>query len=167
MEKCKFLGFIDLGNKVMVSDPCYSIGIWCQGTIDNVVSGTYGCYISEGDTDRGHRIKELFITKSDRSISRDQIDTFMDFEVGVDSGTAGIFDYDYYEKFHKDSRDDAFEAWFDKYIIKDRPDYRITSNSGVWSRSGYGDGGYDCFAHIDEDKKVDAIRIIFINDTVL
>ncbi len=27
---------IELGDKVMVSDPCYDLDIWCQGVLENV-----------------------------------------------------------------------------------------------------------------------------------
>lgn len=168
MKNSKFLGMIKLSNKVMVSDPCYSVGTWCQGVVENVLPGTYNCYILSGMTDWGDRIKELYVTNSDRSISRDQINTTMSFDVGVDSGTAGIFDYDYYEKYHKNESQhdkEEQEAWYNKYVLKNFPDYKITSEKGIWSLSGYGDGGYDCFTHIDSEGYVDAIRIVFINDS--
>ena len=165
MKNSKFIGMINLSNKVMISDPCYLIDSWCQGEIENVVPGTYNCYVLDGDVPSwGHRIKELFITNSNRPISREEINTLMDFEVGVDSGIAGIFDYDYYEKYHKDSHDDAYKAWFDKYVLKNHPDFRITSDLGVWSRSGVGDGSYECYIHCDETGSVDAIRIVFIKE---
>lgn len=165
MKNSKFLGMIKLSNKVMVSDPCYSVGTWCQGVVENVLPGTYNCYILNGMTGWGDRIKELYVTNSNRPISREEINILMGFEVGVDSGIAGIFDYDYYEKYHKDSHDDAYNAWFDKYVLKNHPDFRITSDLGVWSRSGVGDGGYDCFTHIDSEGYIDAIRIVFISDS--
>ena len=32
---------IKLGNKVMVSDPCYGLDTWCQGVLENVLPGNY------------------------------------------------------------------------------------------------------------------------------
>ena len=32
---------IQLGEEVMVSDPCYSIGTWCQIKLSNVLPGFY------------------------------------------------------------------------------------------------------------------------------
>ena len=60
-----------------------------------------------------------------------------------------------WRKFIKDAHDDAYEAWFSKYVLKNYPDFRITSDLGVWLRSGIGDGSYECYIHCDETGLVD------------
>lgn len=52
MENVKEIskGFINLGEKVMVSDPCYEMGTWCQDTIDNMLKGIYKCDLEMCDT---------------------------------------------------------------------------------------------------------------------
>ena len=166
----KFIGMINLGNKVMISDPCYSIDTWCQGKIGNIVPGTYNCYVLQGIVkgweDWGVREKELYLIHTCSSIKPEDIVEPTNFEVGVDSGTAGIFDYDYYEKYHnkeKDKDKEVFEVWYDKYVCDVDENYKITSDLGVWSRSGLGDGGYKCFIHTNSEGKVDGMKIVFID----
>ena len=171
MKNSKFIGMINLKDKIIVSDPYFAVGTKNQGNIDNIVPGTYNCFIlKEKDANWGIKVNELFITNSDRPISRDQINTLADFEIRVDSGTAGIFDYDYYVKYHKDQHDDVYKVWYNKYVLKDYLDYRITANSGVWSISEYGDGIHDnclhkCYIHSDSSGSIDAIRLVFIDDS--
>ena len=96
---------IRLGNKVMVSDPCYGIGTWCQGVLENVREGIYNCFYTR-DSDR--RIASIRVAHesyyNENGDLREGVSVTMkreDFTVGVDSGQAGIFDYAYYEKYHK------------------------------------------------------------------
>lgn len=101
-----------LDDKVMVSDPCYDIGIWCQGVIENVFPGEYVClvkYIDKGSW--GIRVAAI------QAVHRDYIDsdlkeTLEDFEVGVDSGMAGIFDYKHYVRHH--TGDERDELWYNR-----------------------------------------------------
>lgn len=167
-NKKTFLGLITLGDKVVVSDPCYNICTWCSGIINNLFPGVYSCYVIQGIVkdweDWGVREKELYITHLCSSIKPEDISEPTNFEVGVDSGKAGIFDYDYYEKYHNEEKDkEAFEVWYDKYVCGVDENYKITSDLGVWSRSGLGDGSYECFIHTNSDGKVDGIKIVFID----
>lgn len=161
----KKIGQIELGPKVVVSDPCYSLGIWCMGILDDVKPGEYSCFINCIDTDWGNRIKELFIIHRSSSVCSGLINELMDFEVGVDSGTAGIFDYSYYEKTRED------DEWFNEKVIgmyDDGKDMNLSTNitdqRGVLCTSGYGDGGYDCFVHRNSVGQIDAIKVVFISD---
>lgn len=163
------IGLITLGDKVVVSDPCYNICTWCSGIINNLFPGVYSCHVIQGIVkdweDWGVREKELYITHLCSSIKPEDIVEPTNFEVGVDSATAGIFDYDYYEKYHNREKDkEAFEVWYDKYVCDVDEDYKITSDLGVWSRSGLGDGSYECFIHTNSEGKVDGIKIVFIDE---
>ena len=122
---------IKLGNKVMVSDPCYGLGTWCQGVLENVLPGNQKCdveYSDEGEW--GERVSAIEVVHE--NYNRPVEFEPEDFEVGVDSGQAGIFDYNYYIKYHTDSkeRDHVDDEWYDmvcnhtsEYISN--PDYTL------------------------------------------
>lgn len=104
---------IKLGNKVMVSDPCYGLGTWCQGVLENVLPGNYKCYVEYSDEgDLGERVSAIEVVHEnyDRPVPIELEPE--NFEVGVDSGQAGIFDYDYYAKYHDGH--DADDNWYDR-----------------------------------------------------
>lgn len=121
---------IRLGEKVMVSDPCYGLNTWCQGVLENVLPGNYKCeveYKDEGDW--GIRVSAIEVTHEDYAY---EIFEPQDFEVGVDSGQAGIFDYDYYCLYHTDTNDneDVDDDWYDRVCDKTReyisnPEYTL------------------------------------------
>lgn len=98
-------GFIALDDKVMVSDPCYGMDTWCQGVIDNVLKGNYKCTVEISDEGAcGKRVSAIQV------VHADYMKKFLEyskenFEVGVDSGQAGIFDYEYYKKYHSDDNE--------------------------------------------------------------
>ncbi len=125
-----YKGTIHLESKVIVSDPCYGLNTWCQGIIDNVLPGEYKCvsvYSDEGKW--GTRVAAIMLVHKDYSEDF-LVYNEMDFCVGVDSGQAGIFDYDYYKKYHKDSeeKDHVDKYWYDRvcdltYEEKRNPDY--------------------------------------------
>lgn len=103
-------GTITLGSKVMVSDPCYKLGTWCQGVLENVLPGEYHCkvaFIDEGKW--GIRVARITVLHKDYLYETLRVEK-CDFEVGVDSGTAGIYDYDYYTKYHTDK--DTDDVWY-------------------------------------------------------
>lgn len=106
---------ITFGNKVMVSDPCYGLNTWCQGVLENVLPGDYRCNIEYSDEkDWGMRVSAIEVVHQDY----ERPDAFQPetFEVGVDSGQAGIFDYDYYTKYHTDGTDmdNLDDDWYDR-----------------------------------------------------
>ena len=123
-------GTITLGEKVMVSDPCYGLGTWCQGVLENVLPGVYDCNVEHSDEgDWGIRVSAIEVTHEScrgRFIALE----CEDFEVGVDSGQAGIFDYEYYAKYHMDAteRPHVDDNWYDMVCDKtltyiQNPDY--------------------------------------------
>lgn len=132
-------GIITLGGKVMVSDPCYGMNTWCQGVLENVLPGNYRCEIRYSDEgDWGVRVAEIRATHVNYAV--DIFDKLEDFEIGVDSGTAGIFDYEYYARYHTDTseKEHVNKHWYnnccdktDGYVINpnyvsflDLPDYK-------------------------------------------
>ena len=138
-------GTITLGEKVMVSDPCYGLGTWCQGVLENVLPGVYDCNVEYSDEDMWEiRVSAIEVTHESCKGKFIQLEC-EDFEVGVDSGQAGIFDYEYYAKYHKDSteREHVDDDWYDmvcnktgEYLVN--PDYvpfvsLVEYKAAVWA----------------------------------
>lgn len=155
---------IRLGNKVMVSDPCYGLNTWCQGVLENVLPGTYNCDVEYSDEGAwGVRVAAIEVTHENCGVYMFDI---ADFVVGVDSGQAGIFDYEYYARYHMDDMSDSEvdDDWYDRVC-----DITLSSESagtvdefGFVSSSGYGDGSYDCWVARNKDGYIVAIRIEYI-----
>lgn len=160
---------ITLENKVVVSDPCYELDTWCAGTLTNVLPGEYNCDIVKKTNRCGERVSHLYAIHSDYNVDLNDIKEEQDFEVGVDSGTAGIFDYEYYAIYHIGRTDDQ---WYDHRICNafypNRCETSIniiqTQYKGVVSHSGFGDGSYTCFVKRNDEGKIIAIMIEYISD---
>ena len=119
------VGTIDLNTKVRVSDPCYDVNTWCAGTLENVMPGTYKCYSQDVDTgDWGIRVASIEVRHEDYlDIEPTEL---QNIDVGVDSGQAGIYDFDYFVKNRKDINGE--DAWYSKVCDKtggyfNNPDY--------------------------------------------
>lgn len=113
-------GTIILGNKVMVSDPCYGLNTWCQGVLKNVLPGEYECAVGfSNEGDWGTRVADIYVTHSDYTGKFLSYEA-EEFEVGVDSGQAGIYDYEYYKKYHSDAKDREHvnRRWYDTVCSK-------------------------------------------------
>lgn len=173
----EYIGRFSLGNKVMVSDPCYGTDTWCQGVLENVRKGFWDAYIKMCDKGPwGIRVAELIVINLDYNdeyagLTSEDISELQEFEVGVDSGTAGIFDYEYYCKCHTDK--DVDEDWYETQITDqffpgvNESDWEksiFTEFNGVVSSSGYGDGCYDCYVARNEEGEIVGIKIVYISD---
>lgn len=127
MKKDKYeLGSIELKDSVYISDPCYEVGIWCQAFITNLKPGRYLGFMYKTDTSWGRRVTDLWIVHEDyKDVYPDTIVEGAD--IGVDSGSAGIYDKEYYEKYHimeegKNIDDDPESAeWYEHqfYLMYD------------------------------------------------
>jgi hypothetical protein len=151
---------IRLGKKVRVSDPCYGTKVWCAGTIDNVKEGLYNVEVEMSDEGMwGNRVKSLTVVHADYKGFL-VFNKSARFEVGVDSGQAGIYDEDYYNKYH--TADDCDDDWYDDICSLTNP-AGTKDGKCVVSSSGFGDGCYICELVV-EGSEVVAIRITFIED---
>jgi hypothetical protein len=149
---------IQLGKRVRISDPCYGTGVWCSGVVDNVKEGTYNVDIEiSNEGVWGERVKSLTAIHSD--YNGHSVIVKASFEVGVDSGQAGIYDEDYYKQYH--SEDDCNEDWYEEICNLTDP-FGTKDGKCVVSSSGYGDGGYDCYLLKDKNNEVVGFQIIFI-----
>lgn len=162
--------FLVLSGKLAVSDPCYDTDVKYRGDLENVMNGTWHASAVEMQTGSwGRRIARLIAVHenyADEKMSKGQC---VGFEVGVDSGQAGLFDASHY-------RDDSVIPNA-KPLLNEEPaaiwykhccDITLSPLSagvlpyGVVSSSGYGDGGYDCFICRNEYGQIIRAEIEFI-----
>lgn len=143
-------------NRLVVSDPCYTLGTRCMGELKNPRKGKWTACIKLSDEKYwGSRVAELIATYHDANLD---FETWVqcDFEVGVDSGQAGIFSE------YPDEPDDNTEGtWYYDCC-------KLTNPAGVLlggavSSSGFGDGVYTAYK-IEKDGEVVAVKIVFIED---
>lgn len=137
--------------KLRVTDPCYSPGTWCSGVIADCRTGDWNAVIyRQNYGDWGNRVARLTVTHADGGSGAEET---APFEVGVDSGQAGVFDNEHY-----DNGDGEYDKWC-----------RLSSPAGarrfgVVSASGFGDGGYVATYRRDGDGKCFEISITFIDE---
>lgn len=154
---------IKLGNEIYLTDPCYDITTWCQQLVNNVKSGNWVIdYEYNEYKDGAEQEVILSIAHEDygMTIFNEYDEKIDSVELGVDSGTIGIFDKEYYEKYHFDNKID--DIWYDKNICDFTNTLRrganITDNKGVWVNTSYGDGAYIAELYI-KDGEVCGIEI--------
>lgn len=165
-------GTICLGEKVMVSDPCYGLNTWCQGVLENVLPGNYKCTVElSHEDDWGKRVSAIEVCHEDYTDNRGIAPEYdaEPFEVGVDSGQAGIFDYEYYAKYHSDSRNpEHVDAdWYEQVgqlTCDEKVGFcgNVIDERGLVSSSGYGDDVYACWTARNPDGKIYSILVEFI-----
>jgi hypothetical protein len=157
-----------------VTDPCYDTEVWCSGQVEKVMKGDWSSVVVKSDEDEWG-VRCAFLIASHYTVpimpSHDDIDWVEEkFEVGVDSGQAGIFDLTNY-------RDDDSVAGVKRVhtetLCEDEPFYSICCDRtlsamsagvipfGCVSSSGFGDGGYVCYTITNGNGQVQAIMIDF------
>ena len=190
------LGEIELKDSVYVSDPCYDPGTWCQALVDNLKPGKYIGYMKKADFGPGGlggiRVTDIWITYTDYLHLYPVKILDETINIGVDSGQAGIYDKEYYEKYHIPELD---EHWYDEefnlifdYDIEGneyiKPYYEMNEKTfeiklisseqerrdgialdkkGIVSFSGFGDGSYNLYARKNKEGQIIGLRINFIN----
>lgn len=103
---------IELGNKVVISDPCYDLDTWCNGVLENVKPGIWHTKAENVNINNwGERCSALIVWHKD--VEKPDEDDFEEtnIDVGVDSGQAGIYDYDHFAYIKDDEGHD--EQWYD------------------------------------------------------
>lgn len=182
-------GTINLGGKVIVSDPQYGLNCQCQGILKNVLSGEHKCFVEFVDEGEvwGVRVSAIEVTHADYIDNANKFTRYLeDFIVGVDGGAAGIFDYKYFAYYHNEHNSDervdekwagrCYEKTF-KYIYNSKHIFHrmhisipwgdTIDNSGLVSRSGFGDGGYECYTRRNYEGKIISIRVEFIKTNAI
>jgi len=151
---------IKLGQRVVVSDPCYTIPTWCQAVVDGVKPGTYESYVKKVDlNDWGVRCSMLIAVHEDY---RDGVLRWEEYpaDIGVDSGQCGIFssesyrndsiteriglgegDISFFNNFGRPQEDG--EKWYVSMCSRTLGNQSYGMyDEGVVSSSGIGDGSY-------------------------
>lgn len=138
---------IKLGKEVYLTDPCYDITTWCQQLLKKVKSGNWVVDYEYNEFEDGMEQQVILSVAHEdygMTIFNDYDEVVDSASLGVDSGTIGIFDKDYYEKYHFENKID--EDWYDKNICDFTKTLRrganITDDNGVWVNTSYGDGEY-------------------------
>jgi hypothetical protein len=158
-------GFEVKSGKLIVTDPCYDVGTWCQGVIEHVKKGAWSVEVDYEK--REQRCGVLEVRHIDARESDDGWEK-MSFEVGVDSGQAGIFDFSAYPKGDRGEsghyNKDKFYDECCETTLKDAG-YGVIRGRGAVSSSGYGDGGYSCYVrrHPKTDEVI-AVKVVFIGE---
>lgn len=153
----KKIGTITLGEKTMLSDPCYGVeDTFCNVIIDTI-PGEYNVYVTYTTSKWDDKCITSII-----AIHKDYIKKYRtpnneeNLSCAVDSGTCGIFNLDYYKEYH--SAHDVNDEWYDNNVVK-IDDYTITDNKGAITTSG-GDGSYPIYAEY-KDNVAYSLRIKF------
>jgi hypothetical protein len=166
---------IKLENRVMVSDPCYTIPTWCQIIVDKVEPGYYEPFVKISDEGSwGKRVSLLMC------IHEEYIDSDLNLNwvehggtVGVDSGQSGIFSMRSYRNdehpidrgngdFELSMYDEPGDRWYEKMCQRTLSDESWgVYDEGLVSSSGYGDGSYTLFVLMTEDDTVVGFCIDF------
>lgn len=155
--------------KIRISDPCYDKDDYLGGLVIEAKNGEWVASADLEKTGWGDRITKL-TAEYNGPVSVADCSTH---SIGVDSGQAGVFDFDSY----KDDNLVKNVARVHKEVIcEDEPWYsiccdRTLSNhqwgvipNGAVSTSGYGDGMYDVNCFLDKNGDVVRVEITFIDD---
>lgn len=173
-----------VSGKMVLSDPCYELGTWCQGVIDNVKNGTWVGGVEQSEEGVWGLRNSMLISMNVEALEKNpnlenelmSRKHLLDFDGGVDSGQFGHFDFDNYRK--DDNIIDepkAFDDNFEKRIgdkwysaccyqtLKTEDDFGAVP-FGVVSSSGYGDGSYLTYGVKDENNQWVGFMTIFIDN---
>jgi len=173
---------IKLDNKVVVSDPCYTIPTWCQIIVDDVLPGYYQPSICRIDLERpwGNRISGLSCVHEDYMGKEDELKlSWVEHSgtVGVDSGQAGIFSMESYRNDEMIGEESVYN-FGDSFDMTETGDvwYRMCCDKtlsvkswgvydeGVVSSSGIGDGSYVLYVLRNDEDKVVGFCIDYLLD---
>lgn len=176
----KEIGTFTLSSGTMrISDPSYDKTSGCSGTIPNCVTGEWQAGVAyHKDTLFGRRVALLVAKAANSSVRFDLANdiyalNLAQFEVGSDSGQAGMFDDASYglDSTVEDlpEPDEIFGDepgcfWYSVCCsVTNGDDYAGVIPTGVVSRSDFGNGGCPAFYHKDGNRKVDLIAILYID----
>jgi hypothetical protein len=171
----RIIGRFNLASgRLFVTDPCYRRASGCSGLVENAAPGEWTGIVTVKAGD-GHLFNATLEARHESHPLKDEAPTgaweAAGFEVGVDSGQAGIFDEALYPP-GDTGQWDGSGSFFDRAcgatlgaydgsdFKRDCPAGAITE--GVVSISGHGDGGYRCMIYRRPDGVCTAVRIIFI-----
>lgn len=157
-----YLGSIEIGNKCMVSDPCYDENTWCQYVLDNMKSGQYNCFMQYSSNEEfGKRVRRVYIYHHEYISTPNRL--VHNASIGVDSGQAGFYDYEYFLQTREKGNEDWI--WYENICDLTYKDDEFTGgvkdNKCCVSSSGYGDGCYSLFIHTNSKDEIVSACIEF------
>ena len=158
---------IKLGNKVLVSDPCYELGTWCTGVVENVKEGNYitnVAYWEDSDPFFNNRVAELEAILD--GVDKDSLSwEITEADIGVDSGQCGIYDYESVKDIVGTGEYDEKDTFYGQACqctdVKEK--YSELNGYGVVSCSGVGDGSYDLYI-AKQDNQVVGIKVVYLDE---
>lgn len=154
------LTFTQRSTKMRVTDPCYEKCSRSSGVLKNVLPGTW---IAEVELSEGI-ISRLRVYHEDYSLRTNQARSPTSIRVCVDSGQAGFFDESEYPEGSTGDFNDLNSMYGQicKATLSDAE--HGTIEYGVASRSGYGDGVYECYAGRNLQEQIISAEIDFMSD---
>lgn len=180
----RVLGVVDFSSgNVVVSDPCYELGTWCQHILTGVKTGRWIATKTLSDEgDWGVRVAQLE-AYIDEEPKDEDFTHLQNADIGVDSGQAGFFEKDGYRNasllngktfslhsFFMPKPEDSKEKQDSDVFYGACGALTLSSEqAGVFpgsvvSSSGYGDGSYDLYVRRDAEGEITAMRLVFIGD---
>lgn len=156
-------------HEIMVSDPCYVVGTWCQGIIKPVLKGQWRAFVEVSDQGEwGDRIARLRITHE--SVNPGMlIREDSEIPVGVDSGQAGFWDIVAYRNRQLVPAEfesaEPEERWYEmccKGTLSKKQ--AAIQPFGAISSTGFGDGRYDCFVGRNPQGLIVGAELVFISE---
>lgn len=146
---------------MIVTDPCYDSDSWANGVVDRCQTGNWLASIAvKHIKDWGDRVTQLTVT---HETAEEPLKwQAAGFDVGVDSGSAGVFDFEKYPEYPKSDEDELELSVPEAAKLHDAG----TCAFGAASRSGLGDGAYDCLI-AKKNGKVVGIKIVFLDEALI
>ena len=137
------LGPIELSGTVVVSDPCYDRDVWCMKPGVKVKPGKYRVFVSRQNEGRfGIRIACIMVVHEDYEAADIKKWDVCSGSIGVDSGQCGIFDDTIYPMMQDHQDFEPFYGECCALTLSEESVGILSSDKGVVSSSGYGDGSY-------------------------
>lgn len=169
MEQHQLDGSFEVTGKLMVTDPCYKRGTWCQAVLENVKSGTWkACIFKQELSGWGNRVAVLRAYHHEHS--EDRPAELINVDIGVDSGQAGIFNEERYPN-GETGEYKNLNTFYGRACEATSPEDGMHGargagilTEGVASCSGCGDGGYECFVARNDEKQIVSAEIVFLSD---
>lgn len=170
MEKHNIsIGKVLVKGPLVVTSPVFTLKPWWCGYFTDMKLGLYDCFVSRENLLN----TSLVILHQDyKNITFDSIN-LANFDVHVDSESIGIFNKDYYNKFHinnsfheinqtDNTRKSVFDEWYsihvDSLFVEDRF-ASITDGLGVVCRVSKDKHFYNCYMKKDSQSLVIGIRV--------
>jgi len=159
------IGDFKVNGPMLISDPCYDRGIWCQKEVD-VKKGDWVARVDYNKDES--RVKELIVLHKDNRYPSEKIWELLCDTITVDSGSCGIFDSKAFsnEEYIPASFETEYRnRWLGFCCSFLRNDQMAgVFSHGVVSCSGYGDGCYELYAAYNQQQEIIGLKLVFITE---